>query len=164
MGYVGSYLWSLREQVGHRLLLVPGAQVVLVDSHERILFQRRADTGLWEFPAGACEEGSSFSSTAADELYEETGIRVEHNDLVAFGCLSDPAVHLLRYPSGDLTHCFAMCFEARVWHGQLTLEAGEVMEAAFHHPQTPPPNLHGPTAVVLGMYLRYQATGRFQTG
>ena len=162
MSYVGSYLWSLRQRVGQRLLLMPGAQVVLVDHDDRILFQRRADTGLWEFPSGGCEEGASFASTAVTELFEETGIRVAEPDLTAFGCLSDPAIHVVRYPNGDLTHCFAMLYEARTWQGSLVLEAAEVTEAAFHDPRTPPAPLHGPTVVVLDMYLRFRRTREFQ--
>ncbi|WP_331773147.1 NUDIX domain-containing protein (plasmid) [Embleya sp. NBC_00888] len=163
MSYVGSYLWSVRQSVGSRLLLVPGAQVVVVDELGRVLFQRRADTGLWEFPAGACEEGSSFASTAAQELAEETGLRVDVADLRAFGCLSDPGVHVVRYPNGDVTHCFAMCFEARRWAGDLALEAGEVTEAVFANPAEPPGPLHGPTVAVLTMHRRYRDTGEFQT-
>jgi 8-oxo-dGTP pyrophosphatase MutT (NUDIX family) len=162
VGYVGSYLWSIRQHVGQQLVLMPGAQVVLVDDHDRILFQRRLDTGLWEFPAGASEQGSSFASTAVAELFEETGIRVAEQDLTAFGCLSDPAIHVVRYPNGDLTHCFAMCYEARVWDGSLVLEAAEVTEAAFQDPRTPPTPLHRPTAVVLDMWLQFRCTGEFQ--
>jgi hypothetical protein len=32
MAYEGSYLWQLRQVVGQRLLLMPGAEVVVVDS------------------------------------------------------------------------------------------------------------------------------------
>ncbi|MGW1345981.1 hypothetical protein ACWCOV_33360 [Kribbella sp. NPDC002412] len=55
--YEGSYLWHLRQHVGSRLLLMPGAQVLAVDPTDRILFQRSRDTGRWELPAGAAEPG-----------------------------------------------------------------------------------------------------------
>lgn len=53
MGYVGSYVWELRQQVGSRLLLLPGAQVLVIRADGLILFQRRSDNGVWEFPAGS---------------------------------------------------------------------------------------------------------------
>lgn len=162
MSYIGSYLWSVRQQVGHRLLLVPGAQVLLVDADDRGFLQRRSDTGVWELPAGSCEEGSTFVRTAIQELAEETGFRVEQSDLVAFGSLSDPDVHLLTYPGGDLTHCFALCFAARRWSGELRLEPAEVLEGGFFDLDHPPQPLHGPTVVVLEMYRDFTATGRFQ--
>ncbi|WP_018353565.1 NUDIX domain-containing protein [Longispora albida] len=162
MGYTGSYLWQLRQHVGNQLVLMPGAQVVLVDGEGRILFQRRADTGEWDIPAGSCEENSTFASTAVTELAEETGIQVTEEALVPFGCLSDPSVHTVRYPNGDLTHCFAMLYEVRTWSGEITPEPGEVIEAAFHDPGSPPSPLQKQTGVALEMYLAYRRTGTFQ--
>ena len=95
MGYEGSYLWSLRQVVGNQLLLSPGAQVLLIDQHGLIYLQRRKDMGIWEIPAGACEMGSSFASTAVTEVLEETGLTIAASDLVAFACLSDPAIHIV---------------------------------------------------------------------
>jgi ADP-ribose pyrophosphatase YjhB (NUDIX family) len=162
MGYVGSYTWQLRQHVGSELLLMPGAQVVVVDDQERILFQRRTDSGLWELPAGAAELGASFRSTAAQELFEESGLRVEEDDLVPFASLSEPDLHVITYPNGDRMHCFALCFEARRWTGQLTPAADEVLEAAFLPPANPPTPLHPPTRSVLDLYAAYHATGTFQ--
>lgn len=158
--YEGSYLWRLREQVGSRLLLMPGAQVLVVDSAGRVLFQRSRDSGLWELPAGAAEPGDSFRTTAVRELQEETGLVVAAEDLVPFASLSEADVHTLTYPNGDVLHCFALCFEARRWSGELRPGADEVMEAAFF--EKPPAELHPPTRVVLKLYEAYRASGVFQ--
>ncbi|PNE37231.1 NUDIX domain-containing protein [Streptomyces noursei] len=162
MSYVGSYLWELRQKVGSRPLLVPGAQVLLLDAAGRGLFQQRADTGVWELPAGACEEGDDFVGTARRELAEETGLHVERDALEAFGTLSDPAVHTLTYPNGDITHCFALCFVARRWSGELSPGPDEVTRAGFRALGDPPRPLHPPTAVVLEMFREFSSTGRFQ--
>ncbi|MDK0523661.1 NUDIX domain-containing protein [Streptomyces sp. ML-6] len=162
MSHTGSYVWSLRRQVGSRKLLVPGAQVLLIDAGGRGLFQQRADNGVWELPAGACEEDGDFADAAVREVAEETGLRVERDDLVAFGSLSDPRVHTLTYPNGDVTHCFALCFVARRWSGALSPGADEVRRALFRPLDAPPRPLHPPTAVVLSMYERFLAEGRFQ--
>ncbi|WP_308403772.1 NUDIX domain-containing protein [Streptomyces rhizoryzae] len=162
MSYEGSYLWQLRQRVGSRPLLVPGAQVLLLDAAGHGLFQQRADNGVWELPAGACEEGSDFAGTAQRELAEETGLHVRRADLEAFGSLSDPGVHTLTYPNGDITHCFALCFVARRWSGELTPGRDEVTRARFRALADPPRPLHPPTAVVLEMFREYRTTGRFQ--
>ncbi|WP_246562418.1 NUDIX domain-containing protein [Streptomyces roseirectus] len=162
MGYAGSYIWSLRQRVGSRKLLVPGAQVLLLDGSGRGLFQQRADSGVWELPAGACEEDGDFADAAARELLEETGLRVAREDLEAFASLSDPGVHTLTYPNGDVTHCFALCFVARRWTGTLAPGADEVRQARFAPLATPPHPLHPPTAVVLSLFERFRAEGRFQ--
>ncbi|MGW1408641.1 NUDIX domain-containing protein [Streptomyces sp. NPDC002403] len=162
MSYTGSYIWSLRRQVGSRTLLVPGAQVLLIDSEGRGLFQQRADTGVWELPAGSCEEDGDFTDAAVREVAEETGLRLEREDLVAFGTLSDPRVHTLTYPNGDVTHCFALCFVARRWAGELSPGADEVRQALFRPLDAPPRPLHPPTEVVLSMYESFRVEGRFQ--
>ncbi|MEU9604336.1 NUDIX domain-containing protein [Streptomyces sp. NPDC048057] len=162
MGYIGSYIWSLRQEVGHRRLLVPGAQVLLVDEEGRALFQQRADNGLWEIPAGACEEGGDFADAAVREVKEETGLVVRREDLVPFASLSDPEVHTLTYPNGDVTHCFALCFAARAWSGELSPGLDEVRQADFHPLDRAPQPLLPSTAVVLEMFHEHTATGRFQ--
>jgi 8-oxo-dGTP pyrophosphatase MutT (NUDIX family) len=158
--YEGSYLWEVRQQVGSRLLLMPGAQVLVVDDADRVLFQRSRDSGLWELPAGAAEPGGSFRSTAVRELFEETGLTVAEEDLVPFASLSEADLHTLNYPNGDVLHCFALCFEARRWAGDLTPDPAEVQELAFF--VEPPTDLHPPTRVVLELYGAYRTTGRFQ--
>jgi ADP-ribose pyrophosphatase YjhB (NUDIX family) len=160
MTYEGSYIWQLRQAVGKRLLLVPGAQVVVVDEADRVLFQRRLDSGLWEFPGGAAEPGMSFRQTAAQELVEESGLRVEPADLVPFGSLSEPELHSVTYPNGDQLHAFSMCFEARSWVGELSLGADEVTEAKWSH-EAPEP-LQPATRAVWDMYRAYRRTGVFQ--
>jgi 8-oxo-dGTP pyrophosphatase MutT (NUDIX family) len=162
MAYMGSYIWQLRQQVGSRLLLMPGAQVLLVDDREQVLFQRRRDSGLWEIPGGAAEPGASFRSTAVQELFEETGLRVEESDLTPFASLSEPELHVISYPNGDMLHCFALCFEARRWSGELDPGADEVLEASFFDLTAAPVPLQPQTHVVLAMYADYRTSGSFQ--
>ncbi|MFE0426871.1 NUDIX domain-containing protein [Streptomyces sp. NPDC058953] len=162
VGYIGSYVWQLRQSVGSRLLLVPGAQVLLTDPDGRVLFQQRADNGLWEIPAGACEEGGDFTDTAVRELKEETGLLVRREDLVPFGSLSDPALHTLTYPNGDVMHSFALLFTARTWSGELNPGRDEVVRTAWHHPDEAPEPLYRATAAVLEMYRAFGETGKFQ--
>ena len=159
MSYEGSYLWEVRQSVGSRLLLMPGAQVLVADE-DRILFQRSRDSGLWELPAGAAEPGDSFRSTAARELFEETGLLVDAADLVPFASLSEADLHTLTYPNGDVLQCFALCFEARRWTGAVRPSADEVTEVRFF--EQPPDDLHPPTRVVLKLYDAYRSTGLFQ--
>lgn len=109
MPYRDSYLWRLRQAVGHDLVLMPGAMVALQREDQRVLLTRRTDDGTWCLPAGAAEAGGSFARTAIDELAEETGVQVSESDLVPFGCFSEAEVHTITYPNGDVTHCFAMC-------------------------------------------------------
>lgn len=162
MGFVGSYLWRLRQKVGSDLVLMPGAMVVVRDAEGRVLLTRRADDGTWCLPAGGAEEGAGFAETAAAELREETGIEVEAGDLEAFACLSRPELHTITYANGDVTHCFAVCFLAERWRGEPRADGEEVIKLGFFALDRLPEPLHGPSATGLELYRRYFDAGEFQ--
>lgn len=162
MGFVGSYLWRLRQKVGSDLVLMPGAMVVLRDGEGRVLLTRRVDDGTWCLPAGGAEDGAGFAATAAAELREETGAVVVAEELRAFGCLSRPELHTIEYANGDVTHCFAMCFCAERWSGELRADGEETHELGFFALEQPPQPLHPPTATALALYGEYLRSGEFQ--
>ncbi len=162
MGHVGSYVWQLRQDVGSRLLLVPGAQVIALDDDGKALFQRRVDTGRWEFPGGAAEPGQDFRAAACSELAEETGLIAPPTELVPFAALSDPEYHELHYPNGDRLQAFALCFVWHGAHGSIRAEESEVADMAFRPLTDPPQPMSRSAARVLELYLEYVRTGDFQ--
>src|ERR1700753_4447129 len=102
MSFEGSYLWRVRQRVGHDLVLIPGAAVAAQREDGQVLFIRRGDNGVWALPGGAAEEGGSFARTAVDELREETGLVVAEKDLVPVAGFSDAERPTLHYPTGDV--------------------------------------------------------------
>lgn len=162
MGFVGSYLWRLRQRVGSELVLMPGAMVVLRDGEGRVLLTQRVDDGSWCLPAGNAEEGAGFAATAAAELREETGAIVPAAELRPFACLSRPELHTVEYENGDVTHCFAMCFWAERWDGELRPDEEEVRELGFFALDQLPRPLHPPTATALELYAEHLRGGEFQ--
>ena len=80
MPHRGSYLWNLRQKVGHDHVLMPGASVLVLHEQDRVLLTRRTDSDVWCMPGGAAEIGSSFASTAISELREETGLIAKEED------------------------------------------------------------------------------------
>jgi ADP-ribose pyrophosphatase YjhB (NUDIX family) len=162
--FEGSYLWRLRQKVGHDLVLQPGAAVAAQREDGKVLFIRRGDNGVWALPGGAAEEGGSFAHTAVDELREETGLVVEVADLIPVACFSDAERHTLHYPNGDVAHYFSMCFIARRWQGEPVPDGDESLEVAFGDPADPPQPFEDSTARVLELLLAYLRTGAFQVG
>ena len=162
MGYRDSYLWRLRQTVGHDLVLMPGAMVALQRDDGHILLTKRTDDGTWCLPAGAAEPGGSFARTAIEELAEETGIEVSERDLIPFGCLSEAEAHTIHYPNGDVTHCFALLFLARTWQGQPAPDQAEATEVRFVDLDALPEPLHPPTAHALELLAAYLRSGSFQ--
>lgn len=162
MGHEDSYVWQLRQDVGSRLLLVPGTQVIALHDDGKALFQRRVDTGEWEFPGGAAEPGQDFRAAACSELAEETGLVAPPAELVPFAALSDPEYHELHYPNGDRLHAFALCFVWQGARGRTRAEESEVADMAFRPLADPPQPMSRSAARVLELYLEYVRTGHFQ--
>jgi 8-oxo-dGTP pyrophosphatase MutT (NUDIX family) len=160
--FEGSYAWRIRQKIGHDLLLIPGAFVILRREDGHVLFARRADDGTWCIPAGVSEEGSSFADTAVTELREETGVLVDPAALVPVASYSEAATHTLRYPSGDVSHSFAMVFTATRWTGEPRPDGEETTAMQWADPTDPPAPLHGPSSHALDLYLAYLRTGEFQ--
>lgn len=162
MAHVGSYLWQLRQAIGHELALVPGAMVALRRADGQVLITQRGDDGTWCLPAGAAEIGGSFARTAIDELSQEAGVETTEQDLVPFGCLSKAELHTINYPNGDVTHCFALCFLVERWKGDPEPDGEESTAVRFAPLSSPPTPLHAPTGHALEMLAAYLESGRFQ--
>ncbi|WP_020577310.1 NUDIX domain-containing protein [Actinopolymorpha alba] len=165
MGFEDSYLGRLRQRVGHDLLLVPGAQVLVFDDSDRLLLVRRTDTDTWGVIAGSAEEGLSFVGTALAELAEEAGLTATPADLEPFACTSNPA-DVLTYPNGDRVHAFAMCFAVRRWTGVPRPDGVESKAVAFFGTGAGelPESRHPEVDIALRLWRAYQASGTFQAG
>ena len=162
MGFQDSYLGQLRQVVGHDLVLMPGAMVFLQGEDGKVLLTKRADDGNWCAPAGAAEAGGGFARTAIDELAEETGVEVAEDDLIPFGCLSEAEMHTIRYPNGDVTHCFALLFVSQIWQGDPRPDGEESTEVRFFDLDSLPEPLHPPTGHSLELLAAYLGSGAFQ--
>lgn len=163
MSFSDSYLGRLRKRIGNELVLMPGAMIALRRPADgRILLTRRADDGTWCLPAGTAEPGGSFAATAINELKEEVGVTVAEDDLVPFATLSEAELHTIIYPNGDETHCFAVCFLAERWRGEVRPDGEETTKIEFADPAGPPSPIHRPTSHALVLLSTYLRSGRFQ--
>lgn len=157
--FAESYLGRLRAQVGSRLLLVPGARVVVEREDGRILLQERTDFRLWGLPGGVPDEGEGFPDAAIREVEEETGLRLL--DARPFGFASDPAHEVWTYPNGHRCHYFTLLFHARRFEGEPRVADPESMAVGWFHPGEAP-HLLPCMARTLKAYARFKATGDFQ--
>lgn len=67
-----NYVKDLRELVGNRPLILPGAVAIILNDQNEVLLQHRIDGG-WGLPGGLMELGESLEETARREVKEETG-------------------------------------------------------------------------------------------
>ncbi|MFT3866685.1 MAG: NUDIX domain-containing protein [Solirubrobacterales bacterium] len=164
MPFEGSYLWRLRQKIGHDLVLMPGAAVAAQREDGQVLLIRRGDNGVWALPGGGAEVGGSFARTAVDELREETGLRVAEADLIPAACFSDAERHTLHYPNGDVAQYFSLCFLARRWEGEPVADGEEALELRFAPLDDLPRPFEPSTDRVVELLRGYLATGEFQIG
>jgi ADP-ribose pyrophosphatase YjhB (NUDIX family) len=68
--------WTIARVVGCRLLLVPGARIVIENATAEVLLQKRSDFDLWGLPGGNAEEGEALEATIAREVTKETGLEL----------------------------------------------------------------------------------------
>jgi ADP-ribose pyrophosphatase YjhB (NUDIX family) len=158
-GFSDSYLGRLRALVGDRLLLVPGARLVIEDEAGRVLLQRRSDFGVWGLPGGNAEEGETLEAVVVREALEETGLVVRDVKPFGFGC--DPAHETVTFPNGDRCQFFVLMFYTRSFSGQPVVTDEESTALGWFSVDDLPellPNM----ARSLAAYREFKETGAFQ--
>ncbi len=153
MEWKDSYLGQLRNLVGHRMLIAPGARAVIRDREGRILLVRRSDNGAWVMPAGSLEIGESIGDCLAREVREETGLTVNHSLL--FAVYSEPRFEYIN-GFGDHNKMLSFAFLVEDWSGAVVTETAETLDAAFFAEDSLPeiPDLYRETLLDLHRYLR----------
>lgn len=87
------YVEDLRRLVGHRRVLLNGCCAVLVNDDGALLMQQRNEPARrWGLPGGLMELGESTKATVVREVAEESGLRLDPDQL-----------HLLNVYSGEGT-------------------------------------------------------------
>ncbi|CAN5665730.1 NUDIX hydrolase [soil metagenome] len=127
---VAPHIATLREKIGHDLLLVPCVAVLPRDEDGRVLLVRQADFGRWGTVGGAVDVDEAPDDAARREAREEIGAEVELTGLL--GALGGPQFRLT-YPNGDECACVSIVYGARVIGDVLTPDGDEVTEARWFH-------------------------------
>ncbi|CAM5650754.1 NADH pyrophosphatase [Mycolicibacterium aubagnense] len=159
MSFADSYLGRLRQLVGNRLVLVPGARIIIEREDACILLHKRTDFNLWGLPGGSAEEGENIETLIVREVAEETGLMVRDVKPFAFG--SDPRYETFEFPNGDQTQFFALIFYTRSFSGEAAVMDDESSAVGWFAPDALPdllPNM----ARSIEAYVRFKNTGAFQ--
>lgn len=151
-GYAG----RLRARMGHERVMLPGVRAVVLDNAQRVLLQRRMDTGSWGLPGGAVEIGETALQALRREVSEETGLQVGSAHPLA---LHSGRTQAFQYPNGDQVQCFAVSFIVRDWSGIPTADGQEGSELRFWDFNNLPENLVPIHRETLDACRRY--TGQF---
>ena len=160
--FTAAHTWdqigAVRPFIGPAALIAVGASVVVLDEDGRILTIQRQDNKAWALPAGFCDLGENVAQTAVREMFEETGLHVELERLMAV--YSGPTFQHT-YPNGDLVQNVGVLFRARVVGGQLRPEKGEVAALRWHTPQALVALAHNPWRLFFARIGQHLDSGTF---
>ncbi len=122
------FIASLRERIGHELLLVPTVAVLARDADGLLLLVQDEESGLWSCPGGIVEPNELPADAAVRETWEESGVLVELVRLAGvFGGESFAAT----YRNGDRLAFVATVFAARPLAGSPRGDGNETRDARY---------------------------------
>lgn len=102
-GYPVLFRMALDDRISHIPFIQTGSSIVVRNELGQILLQQRADNGKWGLPGGCQDLGENLKTTAVRELYEETGIKVNEEDITLIDTLSGKSRKRM-YPNGDIVY------------------------------------------------------------
>ena len=125
------HLEELRNELGHRLLLLPSVGALIWDNSGRLLLQRRTDDNRWGLPGGGIDPGETPAQAVVRETREETGLQIIPQRVAGiFGGI--PFRH--RYPNGDEVESTEVVFDCTIVGGALREQKGETAALQFFEP------------------------------
>ncbi len=125
------YVEDLRKLVGHRPLILVGSVVIIIDSNNRILLQKRSDSPIeiWGLPGGLMELGESVEDTARREVFEETGLTLGTLTLIDIFSGRDYFVSL---SNKDEFYSVTAAYYTREYQGKIIVDHVESLDIAFY--------------------------------
>jgi 8-oxo-dGTP pyrophosphatase MutT (NUDIX family) len=121
------YVRSLRDRVGHDLLLLPGVTAVIRDA-DWFLLARQRDTERWSLIGGGIEPGETPQEAVVREVSEELGVRPVIRGIVgAYG--GRPLQTTL--PNGDVVGYVTVAFHCELPNAAFVLEDAELIETGW---------------------------------
>ena len=112
-GYPVLFRMALDERICHMPFIQTGAAVIIRNENDEILLQERADRNIWGLPGGCQNLGEDLRETAVREAYEETGIKLDPNNIQLIDTLSGKS-RKNSYSNGDIVYNNTSLFLATI--------------------------------------------------
>lgn len=153
-GYPVLFRMALDDRISHIPFIQTGAAIIIRNGEGQILLQERTDRNKWGLPGGCQDLGEDLRYTAVREAYEETGIRLDPNEIELIDTLSGES-RKNSYPNGDIVYNNTSLYLADVsLSNESTLKGdSETKRLRFFNPNEVPENLMD--ADLIKTYLKY---------
>ena len=112
-GYPVLFRMALDERICHIPFIQTGAAIIIRNENDDILLQERADRNIWGLPGGCQNLGEDLRETAVREAYEETGIKLDPNNIQLIDTLSGKS-RKNSYSNGDIVYNNTSLFLATI--------------------------------------------------
>ncbi|WP_411753050.1 NUDIX hydrolase [Serratia sp. (in: enterobacteria)] len=146
-----NYVETIRKKIGHDLLLLAGANVVITRDDGNILLQLRRD-GSYGLPGGLLEPGESLLQCAIRETYEECGVRFSDMQFVE---VFSGAEYTFTLANEDQINVITAVYSAKLkdGRGEIVINDDESEELSFFSPLSLPDNMDEEYRVYIEAYL-----------
>lgn len=143
------YIENLRSIVGHRLILLTGVGVLVINDRQQILLQNNAE-GCWGIPGGFMELGETAEDAGKREVFEETGIQVDQLKLVTVVSGDETYKKLA---NGDEYYSVTIVYSTtHIIGGKLEADGIETFEVAFFELKELPENISKLSKTIINEY------------
>lgn len=141
-GYPVLFRMALDDRINHIPFIQTGAAIIIRNENGQILLQERTDRNKWGLPGGCQDLGEDLRVTAVREAYEETGIKLNPEDIELIDTLSGES-RKNSYPNGDIVYNNTSLYVADVNMEDATGLKGdsETKRLQFFYPEEVPENL-----------------------
>lgn len=150
-----NYVQAMRARIGHERLLLVGAGV-FVYRDDKVLLQKRRDSGCWADHGGCVELGERVEDAARRELREETGLIAR--GLTLLGVFSGEDM-LHTYPNGDEASIVSILYVCDDFEGEPLPETDETLCLQWFDLDALPENISPPSRRPLAAFVEYVRSG-----
>ena len=153
-GYPVLFRMALDDRISHIPFIQTGSAIIIRNENGQILLQERTDRNKWGLPGGCQDLGEDLRFTAVREAYEETGIKLEPNEIQLIDTLSGES-RKNSYPNGDIVYNNTSLYLADVSLEDASSLKGdsETKRLRFFEPENVPENLMD--ADLIQSYMNY---------
>lgn len=153
-GYPVLFRMALDDRISHIPFIQTGAAIIIRNENGEILLQERTDRNKWGLPGGCQDLGEDLRVTAVREAYEETGIKLNPNEIELIDTLSGES-RKNNYPNGDIVYNNTSLYLADVSIDDVSSLKGdsETKRLRFFNPDEVPENLMD--ADLINSYINY---------
>ena len=153
-GYPVLFRMALDDRISHIPFIQTGAAIIIRNENGQILLQERTDRNKWGLPGGCQDLGEDLRYTAVREAYEETGIKLNPDEIELIDTLSGES-RKNSYPNGDIVYNNTSLYLADVSIDDESKLKGdsETKRLKFFNPEEVPENLMD--ADLIKSYIKY---------